>query len=281
MHIGGHVTQPIACAEDKIWLTDDVELPPVGTPVRQSQLIGDTLELLQIFTREWTKRWDRHANVPHSEWAPITNFYRLAVPPKPRTEFPPITVELWQQTLKRKKARSASGPDVWSRKDLLMLPSDLTAAIIAMLHEIEMGAPWPPQIVLGLVFSLEKTHEACRVEHYRPITIFSLIYRTWTSIRAKQSLKYLAPLAPTRCFGNLPSKSATQVWFGIQTALEESYHTITPAAGVVDIEKCFNHLPRLALRGDASMDIGHCNHDQEIFYPRISKQPGAQQHRVR
>ena len=54
--------------------------------------------------------------------------------------------------------------------------------------------------------------------------------------------------APPGCFGNVPGKSATQLWLNLQILIENCHHhheNIT--GGVIDIVKCFNNLPRVPL----------------------------------
>ena len=86
---------------------------------------------------------------------------------------------------------------------------------------------------------------ASQVAQYRPITIFSVAYRCWSSIRAKQLLTHLSQFAPPSCAGNLPHKSTCDVWYSILSAIEMSHHTGQELAGsVVDLVKCFNLLPR-------------------------------------
>lgn len=86
---------------------------------------------------------------------------------------------------------------------------------------------------------------ASQVAQYRPITIFSVAYRCWSSIRAKQLLTHLSQFAPPSCAGNLPHKSTCDVWHSILSAIEMSHHTGQELAGsVVDLVKCFNLLPR-------------------------------------
>ena len=56
----------------------------------------------------------------------------------------------------------------------------------------------------GFIIALEKVEHASTVNLYRPICIFSLGYRTWSFIRAKQVIQHLAKLAPESCAGSLP-----------------------------------------------------------------------------
>ena len=137
------------------------------------------------------------------------------------------------------------GPDGWARRDLLQLPLDLTQDLINLLHRIEAGQPWPASVVTGIVFALEKLPGARSVTQYQPITVFSLIYRTWSSLRARELLVHLQQFAPATCFGNLPNRYASQVWWNIQTLIESHNFEGTDVSGcMMDVIKCFNHLPR-------------------------------------
>ena len=100
-------------------------------------------------------------------------------------------------------------------------------------------------MITGFVVALEKTPNAATVNQYRPITVFSLCYRVWSSIRAKQILLHLQPFAPTTCTGNLPGRHAAQVWYGVMQEIELAQMNKGSLTGwVVDLIKAFNMLPR-------------------------------------
>ena len=249
--------RPIMITEDKIWVEED-DLIPAGTYLRQDKFVGDLNELFQRFAKEWSKRWDRHLEVDDQYWEPVVSFLATAMDKQPQMELRPITPEVWLKTLKKKKSKAAVGPDGWARADLLAMPIDLIKGLLTILHSIENEETqeWPITRITGFVHSLEKMPSARLVTNYRPITVFSLIYRTWGSIRARQCLKHLVQHAPMTCFGNLPRRSANQLWYSIQTELERSYEDATPMAGcMMDIVKAFNHLPRVPII-QASLILG-------------------------
>ena len=120
--------------------------------------------------------------------------------------------------------------------------------IVDLLTAIEQGAPWPSQVVTGVVSALAKTPTACTTSQYRPITIFSLVYRLWSSIRSKQCLRALLEVVPYTLLGNMPKRSPKQMWYHIQEVVEFAHATQQEVAGaVIDITKCFNALPRIPL----------------------------------
>ena len=127
-------------------------------------------------------------------------------------QYRPITFEEWTTALKNKSKKSAVGPDRISKKDLLNLPTKATENLLHLLYQVELGAPWPEQLLVGFVVALEKVQGASTTGQFRPITVFPLCYRIWGSIRAKQPLLHLQALAPSTCAGNLPGRHAGHVW---------------------------------------------------------------------
>ena len=61
-------------------------------------------------------------------------------------------------------------------------------------------------------------------------------------------MAYLSQFAPAQVTGNLPGKSCTDLWLGVQLHLEECTAGKMPVTGVVaDLVKAYNLLPRLPL----------------------------------
>ena len=220
----------------------------IGQDVKQEKFEASLGKLFAKLGEEWTKRWDKHLYVDDSKWDPIISFFRQSMTAIPSMKLEPITVEQWIRTIRGKKAKAATGPDGWARKDLLNMPADLVQQLLHMLHSIEKGQAWPTSVVTGIVHSLEKVTNATKTTQFRPITIFSLIYRTWSTIRSKQCLQHLIDHVPSRCYGNLPGRHAGQVWWGIQQSIEDSNYNGRHLTGaMIDIVKCFNALPRCPL----------------------------------
>ena len=208
---------------------------------------GEVQEIIRHFNQEWAPRWLKPAHEHPDAWATVLDFMRAALP-KRHVEFPAITLECWRAEVKRKKRTAAVGPDGVSRSDLLNLPDAILADILAMIEAVEQGMPWPTQAVTGMIAALAKVPAARSTSQYRPITIFSIVYRVWSSIRAKQSLKFLASIVPHSQLGNLPKRSPKQMWYHIQEVVENAHALDSEVAGcVIDITRCFNALPRVPL----------------------------------
>ena len=234
----------IQITEDKLWV-EDISKFAVGDNLRQENYIGEVTELFEKFGQAWRLRWDRHASTDQSFWGPIVDFARSTLPSMPDWLYQPITYDQWMTSLRNKRKRAATGPDALAREDLLNMPKDLVEQLLSLLTAVEQGSSWPQQAVVGFVVSLEKTPGATTTNAYRPITVLAVAYRNWGSIRAKQILKHLEPIAPMTCTGNLPRRQASQIWVGIQKVIEETIVAGTKVAGaVVDLVKAFNLLPR-------------------------------------
>ena len=57
----------------------------------------------------------------------------------------------------------------------------------------------------------KKNPSAWKASQYRPRTVFSIVYRTWSSIRAKQTLAYLNQFVSSQVTGNIPGKSCPAI----------------------------------------------------------------------
>ena len=185
-----------------------------------------------------------------------------------------ITADQIRQVIKSKKPTAAAGPDGWSRQNILRMAPDLLQSIADLFHWIENGHPWPLSLVTGVIHALEKKAGASQVKHFRPITIFSLIYRAWSSVCSRQILAFLTDQVPLKCFGNVPKKIAKDMWFGIQRQIEDHYFDNKPLTGcMLDLVKAFNHLSNRCHPGNcttnfASLDFSPACHGTPVLYPR-------------
>ena len=237
---------PIHVCDDQVWV-EEKDLLPEGSRITQHEIIGHLPDMFKKFGDEWVAKWDKHRDTPDSHWDPLLDFIATAIPEFAPPPEEPITYECWTKTLKSKRKRTAVGPDGLSRLDLLHLPRDLTEQLLRWFHAIENGHhQWPEQWLTGIVHCLEKTADSCQVSHYRPITVLSMAFRTWSSMRARQALQILKDRVPGTCYGSIPGRSAAQMWMGVQCEMESAAENGTECSGVVlDIQKCFNHIPRL------------------------------------
>ena len=159
-----------------------------------------------------------------------------------------MTSDDMQRILRTKKRRTSPGLDGVTLLDLQSMPGPALDAFCDMYRSIETIGIWPDQLVRGKVVSLAKVADPSSPADFRPITVFSLSYRIWSSCHAKQALTALDPLLPGSLFGNRPGRYAAQVWSRLLWCIENSFRDEVDLSGMVaDLQKAFNMLPRLAI----------------------------------
>ena len=115
---------------------------------------------------------------------------------------PPLTLSMWKGALRRFSSRAARGVDGVAPEDLLRLPDTLTMRLLDILAGIEERTlPWPQQLLFGVVITIAKVLDPQQAADFRPVVIYGVIYRAWSSLRSRQLLKQLAPFVPDACFG--------------------------------------------------------------------------------
>ena len=223
---------------------DNVDSVQPGQTVVQTPVTGKLDDLFEAFSKDWNARWNRHLEVPPSQWEQILAFSRNHLPYKP-FDPPPISLSGIQTEIKRKKSKSSTGPDGVSLMDLRAMPESVIAAHCSLLSRAEMDGCWPEQVLVGRVASLAKNCNPCQVRDFRPITVLSHCYRLWGGIRSRQLLRHVDSICPAFLFGNRPGCHAMQLWTFVQWMIEMAHLESRPLAGITaDIQKAFNHIPR-------------------------------------
>ncbi|CAE7194447.1 DHX57, partial [Symbiodinium microadriaticum] len=221
-----------------------------GVPERleQTQVLSAVSDLHHEFKSLWASRWQKHATHSASHWQRFLDF-AAAFLPRSSISLPAITSDAWIRAVRRFKPRAARGPDGWAKQDLLQMPSARIDQLIAFLTELEADSrPWPLQMITGFVCLLCKNNGRADVHGFRPICLYSIIYRTWAGLRSRQILRSLRSQLPDELHGFVPGREATTVWYSIQAEIELAIQGDAPLLGLsTDIVKCFNNLPRLPL----------------------------------
>eukprot|EP00438_Fugacium_kawagutii_P020571 Skav226934 [mRNA] locus=scaffold965:110011:119532:+ [translate_table: standard] len=256
-----HLDQEIQVDGCSVWRLDDqcVEVerinevvlqlsgPPceVGQVLVQTQTLHATEDLHSALLNYWTPTWTAWSTVDASTWTRVINFMEAHVP---RLDFdlPPISLSQWKRALKRYKPSAARGVDGVSHVDLLHLPDAWSLRILDLLHQIELGvSSWPLALLFGVVNVLAKDDNACTVDRFRPVVVFSVLYRTWSSLRAAQLLRRITPYIDAEAFGFLPGHEPSQLWLVLQSQVELALQSHEELCGLsADLVRAFNHIPR-------------------------------------
>eukprot|EP00435_Cladocopium_sp_Y103_P024181 s205_g5.t3 len=229
-----------------IQLAEEASLE-VGDQLTQDTMQASKQQVFRAFQELWEPRWQKHETMPADAWEPFVTRMLAQVPAAPHPlVLPPIDAPQWNKAVKGKKAKTSAGPDGISREDLLKLPPALQDQLVVEVNRCDAhDIAWPEALMHGHITAIEKTPEAQGPQDFRPITILSLPYRTWATIRSRQILAHLDQVAPQGLCGNRPSHSATSIWWRIAADIEAAIHSGEGLSGfVTDVIKAFNCLAR-------------------------------------
>lgn len=255
-----HLDQPIHLEGVSQWRHEDQPLTPsvvnevtldlgipceVGDVVSQHQLIADVPTLHHKLLEYWRRTWCAMEQVPADVWQRVTNFF-VAYVPRLQLAVPEITITDWKKALRRFKPTAARGVDGVSHLDLLAMPDDWTHRLLALFRKIESGEhSWPTALKFGIVSVIAKDPHPGSIDRYRPIVIFSVLYRAWASLRARQLLRLIAPHVSSDAYGFLPGCEPSQLWTVLQGEIECALQGQMPLCGFsTDLIRAFNNIPR-------------------------------------
>lgn len=241
--VQGRAVSILAACHDQVWL-ESIEGISVGDLLRQESVVATDDGILAEFSAVWKSRWVKMSHVQPGQWTQITAFCRRVFAPIPWT-FPAWNLDGILSALHAKKHRAAVGPDGVSRADLLALPRSALQPLVDLYCHVELGHAWPQQLLQGFVNCLDKQKGDGGVDSYRPIVIYPLLMRLWSTIRAKQALACVGPFLPEGLHGGVPKKQAKSIWYRLAQKLETAHFLGESLLGVaVDIQRAFNNLPR-------------------------------------
>ncbi|OLP89203.1 LINE-1 reverse transcriptase-like [Symbiodinium microadriaticum] len=249
-------------------------LPAPGSELEQKQFLYLSEHVLFELESLWRPRWCKGVLPSSSDWERVAAFTEHFLP-HASFQIPPISVQMWRRAVRRLKTRAARGPDAYSREDLLQMPTARVEQLLDALRLVEAGQPWPQQLLHGFVCSTHKGKGREGPDAYRPICLFSIVFRVWASIRAKQVLAHLEKYMPHEAFGYLPGREAADLWFLLQAQIECCLQTGETMVGYCgDLVKAFNGLPRFPIF-KAAAQIGV---PQEVMAPWSAFNAGVQRH---
>ena len=254
VYVAGRKVDVVHAESDKVWISDLADCA-VGQKLVQKDFVGSLPALFQAFQEQWKQRWCRHDQIPHSHWNTLLDFAAKVLPFRP---VPPLAVtpSLILSEAHRKKKWAATGLDGVSRLDILESCPGTLVSLESLCKRAEADGLWPAQVVAGKVTSLAKRPSAESVDEYRPITVFSMLYRIWSSLQARHLLTQADRWASPGLYGNRPGRRATHMWHCLLSEIETARTNQQPLSGLLcDIEKAYNNLPRWPLLV-AAMRVG-------------------------
>ena len=244
--VQGRVMQVIHHEADQIWV-EDVSGVVAGQLLIQEKATTSEAAIIARFHDVWEPRWNKAHHVSPGQWDQICGFAERVMKPL-EWQSQPWTLQRFVTAVSRKKKTSGRGPDGVSQPDLAALPATAAAACVSMFEAVEGGKRWPEQLAAGYVNSLAKHLQAQHVDEFRPVTVYSLLYRIWSTERAREALRTVAAVIPDSVQGGVPGRQAKAIWYDVAQTLEFAFLDGCAVHGVLlDISKAFNAIPRYPL----------------------------------
>ena len=193
----------------------------------------------------WKTRWNTENPPSASEWSRISSFVQSEMPSY-NFDFPPITVSQWRRSVRRFKPHAARGADGFAKDDLQHMNDRQIASLLSLIEAVEHDRTgWPIQLLESFVIALAKVDHAYSPSQFRPVVLFSMIYRCWSSIRARQALRQLRTVIHEDAYGSIPGREPAMVWMLTLAMVEQSLLHQQPLGGLsTDVVRAFNNIQR-------------------------------------
>ena len=229
----------------ELQLSQSAQLEP-GDTLYQATPVAHRSKVFEAFEDLWKPMWMKHQDAPPERWDQFVQRLSGVAGANESMPWPPIQAEEWLAAAKAKRSRTATGPDGVSRLDLVHMPQSLVLRLVSHINAFDLNdQPWPQSALVGHISNVEKCPDAAAPQQFRPITVLTLPYRVWASIRAKQCLSWLSQFAPDGLHGNIPGRSTTGVWWSLALEIEAATQQGRKISGfLTDLTKAFNNLPR-------------------------------------
>ena len=220
-----------------------------GEPV--GSYTHDEAEVDQIARREWDRVYDGNfKNIINQSKKFLKDYDKYIFGNwKPRS----MKKIDWKDLKKvcQDAPKTAKGLDNWATFDLSILSDQAYEKLAEFLQLVEDEGRWPEALRRGRSAYLSK--DANKIEEplqYRKLTILSVIYRRWGSMRHKNIKNWIAEWDhPQICAGGL-HKGAEDGWWRTSLYLEVlKARKVKFTVGAVDIRKAFDQMPREIIYG--------------------------------
>ena len=153
-----------------------------GTVLQQQYVAVLPEELRDAVAGQWLPIWQRDEGAANSldQWPAFQELCRALPGGLPRLDVNMLDVSLWQRSIRQMGLRRAVGVCGWSPAELKQLPIRALQQLVA-LFDLAVRFDLPPHLLEARISVLAKTHSPKSIGESRPITVFSTLYRIWSS----------------------------------------------------------------------------------------------------
>ena len=192
----------------------------------------------------WEPVFNRKVSDQIPSWEEFLSHFERFFPDASPLTFEPLTAERLRSTLSRMSPFAASGLDCWEVASLKALPDFCLEKLCTILSLVEDTGRWPSALTFGYFSLIPKPDSDDSPASLRPLSILSVVYRTWASCRLSELMRWQSTWVHDKQFGFCSNRSATEAWYELALNIEASLLQDLPLTGCfLDFEKAFDLVP--------------------------------------
>ena len=208
-------------------------------------------EIGQEFSTFWSKMWmrdDRREQFDDSPWEQLqTMVNELPIPLVPQITFPFACVDTWMKMIRKLPSGKATGPCGWSNDELKALPRCCIADLCWIFQKVATVG-FSRRFMTAKTILLSKVPIPQSMNHARPITILSCLYRLYGKFIFQHTAQVWRRYLPFPISGGLPGRGVKELAYAQKRAIEESLTESSAIGGFsLDLIKAYNTFGRRAV----------------------------------
>ena len=207
-------------------------------------------DIFHAFSEFWNPMWNRDSVMSQTDpgcWSDILQDIDATPLPCASIDVNILDVELWKSTISKLGLRKAHGICGWRYEELKLLP-DCVITHLAQIFQRIFHLGGSRYLMTARTHLLPKISRPESMNHVRPITILSCLYRLASKLLADQIGLSLSKVIPLGVSGGLPGRGVKDMALIQKLYIEDALTQCKPLCGFsLDLIKAFNTFPRLPM----------------------------------
>ena len=201
--------------------------------------LPDIIDALEDF---WINLFNLYSVEIPPSWEAFARRYQHVLPTSQPCKLPAISASEWQEQIRKVPSTAGKGTDGWRPRELQRLPLFLRGVIRDFFEAVEQGMQWPEGLSYIQVF-LPPKGETPKPGKQRPISVFGILYRRWSSMRFRHMEEWREQWMPANMRGARAGGSTHDISFMLSLEVEMAQLEGRSIGGFLfDREKCFDRL---------------------------------------
>ena len=221
---------------------------PAKALLTQDRIAATPHDIFPLFSKFWSPMWlrDSAEEVTNEElWNNFETELQSCEFPFMDISLDLSSVSVWKNAIRKLKMGKAVGVCGWSYEEFRKLP-DMALEDLAMICSKCWNCGLPASMMQARVALLAKVDHPTSMNHGRPITIMSCIYRLISKIVYDQVAPQWSKHLPLAISGGLPGRGVRDLALNQSITIEKAISNKVALCGTsIDLTKAFNLIPRL------------------------------------